>query len=237
MQMVNVLSIFLLAIVIIVCLVIALKKRGKKQDDRQAILDFARQSGIVLEDELDYISKGGKPYIDSCTISSAEILEAIKHVVNTLNELEKTQDDKPDKGWAKVFGFQSDINLDLKELTLFSMNLIQPFGAIELIARIIEMNLPMDALDMGQNKGKTAPPNYMVLARMVWIQVRKRLDDFISSQKPIYKNNKSLEETLIIELARAIITSLNIPSDGYGFAVLMALIVAKVEFGVCSDEK
>ncbi len=234
-QMVNALFIFLLAIVIIACLAISLKNRNKKQDDRQAILEFARQSGIVSEDELEYISDGGRPYLDSCIISSAEILEAINHAVNTLNDLEETQDDKSDKRWVKMFGFQSDINLDLKELTLFSMNLIQPLGAIELIARIIEMNLPMDALDMAQSK--TATPNYIVLARMVWVQFRKRLDDFILSQKPIYKNNESLEQALTIKLTKAIITTFNIPSDGYGFAVLMALIIAKVEFGVCSDEK
>ena len=233
--MVNALFIFLLAIVIIACLAISLKNRNKKQDDRQAILEFARQSGIVSEDELEYISDGGRPYLDSCIISSAEILEAINHAVNTLNDLEETQDDKSDKRWVKMFGFQSDINLDLKELTLFSMNLIQPLGAIELIARIIEMNLPMDALDMAQSK--TATPNYIVLARMVWVQFRKRLDDFILSQKPIYKNNESLEQALTIKLTKAIITTFNIPSDGYGFAVLMALIIAKVEFGVCSDEK
>ena len=71
-----------------------------------------------------------------------------------------------------------------------------------------------------------------IVARMVWVKVRKSLDDFISSQKPIYRDGKSLEEIIVVELTKAIIANFNIPSNGYGFAVLMALIIAKVEFSV-----
>jgi len=234
--MLNILVIFLVIFTILVCLIIFFLNYRRKSGNTLEQLENARQLGIITDEEQEYIKQGLEPDIELCTISPDEIMEAIDILVPYVNELEKDQGYKGEANWATAFGFQSNLEFSIKDLTVFNMSITESTRIIDLIARIIELNVPLDAIGITQTKGKSLYPNYRLIARIIWIQIRKQLEGLISKHKGIYKNQKGLVESLLIELATAIMKFYNMPIASAGFAVLMALAIGKVEFWASLEE-
>ena len=62
-------------------------------------------------------------------------METIDVALRILNELRKSY--KGDAKWMQKLGVQSDLYLDLKELTLLNMKIVKPRKAMEIMAEIL----------------------------------------------------------------------------------------------------
>jgi len=227
---VNILALFIFAFVIFAFIIAGIIRRVKKSGSYLERLELAKRLGVITDEELESMNKGHEPYIESCIISSDELMEAIESSINPLRDLENLQKHKGNERWTQDFGIQSSINLTLKELTILNMKLGNSYKAMDIITEVIAMNIPIDAIEAGQERGKGIFPNYRAIARMLWIQIRKCLEGPISDKKKIYNSKKDTPMTLIPEFTTVIMKTLNMPSTSAGLAVVIALIIAKVEF-------
>ena len=242
----NILAITLLALIIVLCSLVAIgnlvhrRRRRKEPTPSLKELESLREQGIITEEELESLKDGAhRPQelsVELCTLSAEEMMEAIDAALNPVGELEKDKSYTGNKKWAEAFGIHADLNLSLKELTLLSMKAAKPRKAINLIAEVLTMNIPIDALEAAQSQGKIALPRYDAMARMIWVQTRKRLSEPISARKELYEQRKVTDQSLLAELTPMIMKALNIPTSASGFAVIVVLMVAKIEFNAFSDE-
>ncbi len=241
-MMENVLAIVLVAFVILICSAVAVVnlihsyQRRRNSALSPERLEKLKEQGIITEEEFER-HKTQQPSIESCAISAEEMREAIDAALKPLNDLERDKNYTGSLKWAEAFGIHSDLDLSLKEVTLLSMRMGKSREAIDVIAEVLAINVPIDAIEAAQNKGKAAFPNYKVIARMIWVKARELLSEPLSVQKETYEGRKPSHQTLLAELATAIVKTLNIPATAFGFAVILALVVAKVEFNAFSDEE
>lgn len=245
MTMENTLMIVLLASIILLCCFAAVgnlirrRRHSKKPVLPMDNLESLRKQGMITEEEFDSVKDGAtRPQefaFESCVISSEEIMETIDVALRTLNELGNSY--KGDAKWMQKLGMQSDLYLDLKELTLLNMKMVKPRKAMEIMAEILATNMPIDTIEAGQKEGKTTLPNYNISARMIWVRIREQLAEPISLQKNICSRSRIPERMLLGRLMSIIMKSLDIPINAAGFAVVIALIIAKIEFNAFSDEE
>ena len=242
----NLLAIILITLVAVVCSIIAVgnlvyrrRRRGKSPAPLKN-LESLKQQGIITDEEFESMKDGTQRpeaiSIESCVISAEEMREAIDATLKPASELERDESYTGDAKWARVFGINSDLNLTLKEITLLSMKIGRPREAIDLIAEVLAMNVPINSLEAAQSRGKAAFPNYKAIARMVWVKTRQRLSEPISIQKRIHEQRKLSDQSLLTELVPMVMKVLNIPIEASGFAAMLALIVAKMEFNAFSHE-
>lgn len=238
----NVLAIVLIAFVILVCSAVAivnLVHRYRRRRDSALSperLEKLKEQGIITEEEFER-HKTQQPAIESCTISAEEMREAIDAALKPLNDLERDKNYTGSLKWAEAFGIHSSLDLSLKEVTLLSMRIGKSREAIDVIAEVLAINVPIDAIEAAQNRGKAAFPNYKVMARMIWVKARELLSEPLSVQKETHEGRRPSHQTLLAELIPAIVKTLNIPAAAFGFAVILALVVAKMEFNAFSDEE
>ncbi len=243
----NTLAIILLAFIVILCACVAVgnllyrRRRLKRPTASLKNLELIKEQGLLTEEEFESLKDGvSRPQgfsIESCTVSAEEIMEAIDAALKPVDELERDKNYTGNEEWAEAFGIHSALNLSLKELALLSMKAVKPREAIELIAEVVSMNVPIDALEAAQNKGKSAFPNYKAIARMIWVKTQNRLAEPVSVQKEIHKQRKLSDQSLLADLVAVIMKILQMPITASGFAVLLALVIAKMEFNAFSDDE
>lgn len=244
--MVNILAIILAALIAFLCFLVAVgnliyrrRRRGKSALSLKNF-EVLKQQGMITEEEFESLKNGADrhqgPSIESCTISAEEMMQGTEAALKPVNELERNNGYTGNEKWAEVFGIQAPLNLSLKELTLLSMKIARPREAVTLMAEVLAMNVPIDAIEVVQSKGKIGSPNYKAIARMIWVRTRTRLSELISVRKEIHEQRKTSDQALLAELAPMIMKALRIPTTASGFAVILALIVAKMEFNAFSDE-
>jgi hypothetical protein len=238
--MINILGFILLALIVIVCCFVAISHRKKKSASLKS-LEIARREGIITSEELDSLKKGtnqsAELSIESCTVSAEEVMETVDSAIGVVNQLDRDQSYSGKDKWAQVFGIESSFGLSLKELTILSMKLIKPRRAIDLIAEILAMNIPIDAIEATQKQGKVTLLNYKAAARMIWVRLRERLSEPISIRKETHKIRKIPEKEILAEFTAIIIKSFKMPISAAGFAALIALIIGKIEFDAFSGEE
>ncbi|MBD3180662.1 hypothetical protein GF312_00115 [Candidatus Poribacteria bacterium] len=187
-----------------------------------------------------------RPYespVDTTYISSEEIMDSIDAAIPVVRELEvaeKVEQDKSyesNKKWLKdEYQMQAEVALSLKELTIFNMKIAKSRPAVEVMAEVLSMNIPVDAIEMGQQGGKKEFPNYRAMAKMVWLKTMERLDEPIDILINIHNQRNMDTQKLIADLTGIIMREMKIPVSASGFAVLLTLIIAKIEFGAFSEE-
>ncbi len=238
----NILAIVLIASIIFVCSAVAivnLVHRYRRRRDSAFSperLEALKKQGIITEEEFER-HKTQQPSIESCAISAEEMREAIDAALKPFNDLERDTNYTGSLKWAEVFGIHSDLDLSLKEVTLLSMRMGKSREVIDVIAEVLAINVPIDAIEAAQNRGKAALPNYKVIARVIWVKARELLSEPLSVQKEAYEGRKPSDQTLLAQLVPAIVRALNIPAPAFGFAVILALVIAKMEFNAFSDEE
>lgn len=242
----NTLAIILVGLIIVVCSLVAVanliyrRRRRVELIRRMKELESLKEQGTVTEEQSQFLKNRARRRqelsIEPCTLSAEEIMEAIDAALRPLGELARDSSYRGDEKWAEAFGIHAPLNLSLKELTLLSMKIAKPREATHLITEILAMNIPIDALEVAQKQGKIHLPRYEDIARIVWAQTRKRLSELISVRKELHKQRKVTDQSLLAELTPMIIKALHIPMTASGFAVILALMVAKVEFDAFSDE-
>ena len=131
----------------------------------------------------------------------------------------------------ETFEIFTPLKLSLKELTFMGMKQIIPRSAIDILADILSLNISIDALEAVQSQGKIPLPNYRAIAYIFYNIIREHLSEIISLQKEIYKQQKMSYQALLTQLVGLITKKLNVPSSGAGFVAILALIIAKIEFG------
>jgi hypothetical protein len=97
------------------------------------------------------------------------------------------------------------------------------------------MNIPVDLFSSqagDEANAGSALPRYKTAARMIWVRARERLSEPISLQKEIHEKRKVPEPELLATLVTVVMRCLNIPIAAAGFAAILALMVAKMEFNV-----
>jgi len=241
-MMENILAIVLIAFVILVCFAVAVVnlvhryRRRRNSAFSPERLEKLKEQGIITEEEFER-HKTQQPSIESCTISAEEMREAIDAALKPLNDLERDKNYTGSLKWAEAFGIHADLDLSLKEVTLLSMRMGKSREAVDVIAEVLAINVPIDAIEAAQNKGKAAFPNYKVIARMIWVKAKELLSEPLSVHKETYEGRKPSHQKLLAELVPAIVRTLNIPTTAFGFAVILALVVAKMEFNAFSDEE
>jgi len=243
----NILAIILLLFIAILCSLLAVgnlfyrRRRSKESTPALEHLELLKKQGVITEEEFESLKDGAarlqEPSIESCIISAEEIMEAVDAALKPVDELERNRDYTGSANWAEVFGIQSSLDLSLKEATFLSMKVVRPREAVDLIAEILAMNVPIDALEAAQNKGKSAFPNYKAIARMIWVKTRSRLSEPIAIQKEIHTQRKLPVQSLLAELTAMIMKNLNMPTTAAGFAAILALVTAKMEFNAFSNEE
>lgn len=238
----NILAIVLIACIIFVCSAVAIvnlfhryRRRGNSALSPER-LEGLKKQGIITEEEFER-HQTQQPSIESCTISAEEMREAIDAALKPLNDLERDANYTGSLKWAEAFGIHADLDLSLKEATFLSMKMGRSREAIDVIAEVLAINVPIDAIEASQNRRKAAFPNYRVIARMIWVKARELLSEPLSVQRETYEGRKPSDQTLLAELVAAIVRTLNIPAAAFGFAVILALVVAKMEFNAFSDEE
>ena len=194
---------------------------------------------MISEEEFESIKDGAENpqdlAVESCIISSDELMEAVEAAIRMVDEFE-SNGNADNSSWAKALGIQSDLNLNLKELTLLSMKMVKLRPAINLLAEVLAMNIPIDAISITQTKGETAMPNYRAAARMFWVQMRNRVSEPIAIQKEIHEQRKVSDQVLLAKLVPIIMKSMSMPIDAAGFAAIFALMSAKMDFNAFSDD-
>jgi len=238
----NILAIALIAFIILVCSAVAIAnlvhryRRRRNSALSPERLEALKKQGIITEEEFER-HKTQQPSIESCTISAEDMREAIDAALKPLNDLERDANYTGSLKWAEAFGIHADMDLSLKEVTLLSMRIGKSREAIDVIAEVLAINVPIDAIEAVQNRGKAALPNYKVIARMIWVKARELLSEPLSVQRETHEGRKPSHQTLLAELVPAIVKALNIPTAAFGFAVILAIVVAKMEFNAFSDEE
>ncbi len=217
--------------------------RRRRQPRRPALplknLESLKERGVITDEEFESIKEGvARPQgltVESCVVSAEEIMEIIDVALRTVSELGSSY--TGNERWARAIGLQDNLNLDLKELTLISMKTVKPRKAIDLIAQILAMSISFDLPEQAkQGEVGAALPNYKTAARMIWVQARKKLSEPISIQKEICKKSRIPERMLLNRLLSITMKSLSIPISAAGFAAILALMVAKIDFNAFSDE-
>lgn len=169
---------------------------------------------------------------ESCIISPEELIDAIEASLGLETDISRQGNEK----WAESFGIFTPIKLSLKELTLISMKQGRHRKAIDLLAEVLALNIPINALEAVQNQGKTAFPNYRAIAYILYTRIRERLSELISIQKDAYQLRKMSDQSILAELIRLIMKKLDIPTEAAGFVAILTLIIAKTEFNAYSVE-
>ncbi len=206
-------------------------------------LELLKEQGMITAEELESMKEGTqRPQelaVESCILSAEEVMEAIEAALGPVNNLEIDDSYTGSEKWTEAFEMQIELNLSLKELTLLSMKMVKPRPAIDLIAEILAMSIPVDLFDRAGDKGDRSPalPSYKAAARMIWVKARERLSEPVSIQKEIYEQRKIPEQKLLARLLPIIMKSLNIPVTASGFAAILALMTAKIEFNAFSHEE
>ncbi len=217
--------------------------RRRRQPKRPVLplenLELLKKQGMVTEEEFESIKDGlAQPQgltVESCVVSSEEIMEIVDVALRTVSELGSSYTGNME--WARALGVKEDLNMDLKELTLLGMKTVKPRKAIDLIAEVLAMNISVDLpAQTKQGEVGVASPNYSTAARMIWVQARKQLSEPISIQKELCERSRIPERMLLSRLLSVTMKSLGIPVNAAGFAAILALMVAKIEFNAFSDE-
>lgn len=242
----NVLAIILLASIVIVCFLVAVGNLVRRLRRRRKLtrgieeLELFKRQGAITEEQFESLKKRARrqrePPVESCTLSAEEIMEAIDATLKPIGELERDSNYTGNEKWAEAFGIHTALNLSLKELALLSMKVAKPREATNIIAEILAMNIPIDTLEAAQERGKMAFPSYEAMAKMIWLRMRKRLSELTSARRELYEHRKVTDQSLLAELVSMIMKALNIPRAASGFAIILALMIAKVEFNAFSDE-
>lgn len=246
LPMENILSIILLMLIIVLCSLVALgnlvyrRRKLRKLVPPLETLTSLKEQGIITEEELESLkNETRRPQelpVESCTISAEEMMEAIDAALEAIDELQGDSSYAGDEKWAEAFGIHAALDLSLKELTFLSMKMAKPREAIDLIAEVLAMNMPIDALEAAQKQGETVFPRYEMIARMTWVQTREQLSELISIREGVHEQRKVSDQSLLAELVHEIMKTLHIPTAASGFGVILALMVAKTEFNAFSDE-
>ena len=166
---------------------------------------------------------------ESCLISAKDIEEAINICINPLRNLEASMDYTGKRDWAKPMGVMCDFSLSIKELLIFSMTIADPRSAIDLLASILEINVPADALEIMQ-KGKKPFPKYRSASLTLWLQMREKIDDILLAMKKTYGTQKQNDGSMLCDLVISIMKTLYIPIEASGLAIVFGLALAKIEF-------
>ena len=117
-----------------------------------------------------------------------------------------------------------------------SMKLLEPRQAIDVIAEVLSINVPIDALEAAQTRGEVALPNYRLMARMVWVKLVQEIAEPLSVQKELYKQRKPGVQSLLQDLVVLTMKSMKMPENAAGIAAILALMLAKIEFHAFSDQ-
>ncbi|MFC1713771.1 hypothetical protein ACFL6S_08890 [Candidatus Poribacteria bacterium] len=241
----SILIIALFVSIIVFCCFVAVGNllRRRRQPKKPVLplenLELLKKQGMVTEEEFESIKDGlAQPQgltVESCFVSSEEIMEIIDVALRTVSELGSSYIGNVE--WARALGVEEDLNMDLKELTLLSMKTVKPRKAIDLIAEVLAMRISVDLPTQAkQGEVGIASPNYNAAARMLWVQARKKLSEPISIQKELCERSKIPERMLLNKLLSITMKSLDIPVSAVGFAAILALMVAKIDFNAFSDE-
>lgn len=242
----TILFIILIFLIVALCCLIAIGNliRRHREPEKQVIslenLDILKQQGMITDEEFESIKDGAqKPQdlaVESCTFSAEEVTDAVESALRIFDELTADARYTGSSSWAKIFGVQSDLNLTLRELTLLGMKIVKPRPAIEVITEVLAINIPIDAVEAVQKKGEVALPHYRATARTIWVQAIQHLSEPISVQKEMQKQRKISDQALLAKLVPIVMRSLNISISAAGFAAILALMIAKIEFNAYSDE-
>jgi|GEM_PF-1957037 len=242
----NILAIILVAFIVVICSFVAVGNLVRRIRRRRKLirgieeLESLKKQGDITEEQFQSLKSRARqqqePSVESCTLSAEEMMEAIDAALKPVGELERDSNYAGSEKWTEAFGIHAPMNLSLKELTLLSMKLAKPRQATDVITEILAMNIPIDALEAVQKQGRVAFPRYEAIAGMVWLQARKRLSEPISARKELYRQRKVTDQSLLAELTPMIMKVLDIPTAASGFAVILALMVAKMELNAFSDE-
>ena len=247
--MARILFIVLIVLIAAKCCRVAIENlvRRRRQPEQPVIslknLELLKEQGMITEEEFESMKEGTqRPQelaVESCILSAEEVMEAIEAALGPVNDLEIDGSYTGSGKWAEAFEMQIELNLSLKELTLLSMKMVKPRPAIDLIAEILAMSIPVDLFDRAGAKEDKSPalPRYKAAARMIWVRARERLSEPISIQKEIYEQRKIPEQELLAKLIPIIMKSLDIPIAASGFAAILALMTAKMEFNAFSHEE
>lgn len=244
--MVNILALILVALAVILCSLLAIvnaisrRRQQKGPGISPANLELLKEQGLISSEELESLREGKGQLqelpVESCTLSLAEVMGVMEAAIASAADLETDQSYTGDEKWAKVFGIRSPLAFNLKELTILSMKMEIPRSGIELIAEILAMNIPIDALEAAQSSGKSAFPNYKVMARVIWVKVKERLSEPISALKEVHEQKKRSDQRLVVDLMLMIMKTLHVPVSAAGLAVILALMIAKTDFSTFSGE-
>jgi len=244
--MVNILALILVALAVILCSLLAIvnaisrRRQQKGPGISPANLELLKEQGLISSEELESLKEGKSQLqelpVESCTLSLAEVMGVMEAAIASAADLETDQSYTGDAKWAEVLGIRSPLAFNLKELTILSMKIERPRASIELMAEILAMNIPIDALEAAQSRGKSAFPNYKVMARVIWVKVKERLSEPISALKEVHEQKKRSDQRLVIDLMLMIMKALRVPVSAAGFAVILALMIAKTDFSAFSGE-
>ena len=244
-SIVNILALSLVAFIILLYLFMKIielfsRRSSRKQNPLTADLESLKKQGIISFEELNFLEENKAQLqdlpVDSCTLSLTEVMEVMAEAIESVNDLKADQNYKGNEKWAEMFGIQSPLGLNLKELTILSMKMEKPRLSMELMAEILAMNISIDALEAAQSRGKSAFPNYKVMARIIWVKVKEQLSEPISTLKELHEQRRQSDQWLVIDIMLMIMKALNIPVSAAGFAVILALMIAKTDFNAFSEE-
>ena len=241
----NLLIIALLVSIIALCCFVAMSNliRRRRQLKKPVLplenLELLKKQGMITEEEYESIKDGaarpGKLTVESCVVSSEEIMETIDVALRVASELGGSY--VGNEKWARALGLQDDLHLDLRELTLLNMKTVKPRKAIDLMMEVLAMNIAVDLpAQAKQGEMGTASPNYNTAARMIWVRTREKLSEPISIQKELCEKSRIPERMLLNRLLSMTMKSLSIPINAAGIAAIFALMIAKIEFNAFSEE-
>lgn len=245
--MVNILAVALVIFIVILCSVVALfnlfsRRRWRKRSGiSPANLESLKKQGLISQKEFEFLQEGKSQLqelpVELCTLSSEEIMGVMESAIDSANDLEKDESYKGSEKWAEAFGIKSPLILNLKELVVLSMKIDKPRSGMEIIAEILAMNISIDALEAVQNRGKSAFPNYRAMARVIWVKVKERFAEPVATMKELHEQRKQSDQWLVVDLMLMIMKFLSVPISAAGFAVILALMIAKTEFDAFSEEE
>ena len=245
--MVNILAFALVILIAVLCSGLALfnllsRRRSRKTvGESPANLESLKKQGLISQKELEFLQEGKSQLqelpVESCTLSSEEVMEVMEAAIESVNDLNADKSYAANEKWAGAFGIKSPLTLNLKELVVLSMKMDKPRSGLEILAEILAMNISIDALEAAQNSGKSAFPNYKAMARVVWVRVKERFAEPIATMKELHEQRKQSGQWLVVDLMLMIMKSLRVPVSAAGFVVILALMIAKTEFNAFSEEE
>ena len=165
MPMENALALVLAALIALVCVCVVLgnqfysRKKRKQLARRMEELESLKEQGTITEEQYESlrakVRSRQEPQGESCTLSAEELMEGVDAALDLLRELESNRSRTGERKWAEAFGIRSQLDLSLRELTLISMKMVRPREATNIIAEILAMNIPIDALEIVQKEART----------------------------------------------------------------------------------